>query len=82
MSPEPDPNSVPDANQPMGRIIARTTLLVISIALLFPNLFNAFAGGAWSRMVLAWGVWRWVAWGVCFAAMTLVRFMGGPKRVG
>jgi hypothetical protein len=62
------------------RVVVRTMLLATAIALLFPAALDGLARGAWARMVLALGAWRWVAWGACFAAMTLMRFAGGPKR--
>jgi hypothetical protein len=80
MSSEPDPNTVPDANAPVVRTILRTVLLAVSIVLLFPNLLGGIAGGAWPRLVLGMGVWKWVAWAACFVALGIARFSGGPKR--
>lgn len=80
MSPGPDPNSVPDAGVPMARTILRLVLLVLSIALLFPNLFQGFADGAWPKLVLSMGAWKWVAWAACFIGLGIARFSGGPKR--
>jgi hypothetical protein len=28
------------------------------------------------------GVWKWVAWAVCFVGLGIARFSGGPKRGG
>lgn len=80
MSPEPDPGSVPDAGIPITRTIVRTVLLVLSIALLFPNFFQGFGGGAWPRLVQLMGLWKWVAWAACFVGLGIARFSGGPKR--
>jgi hypothetical protein len=51
---------------------------VISVVLLFPSLLDRLTNGAWPRLVLAMGEWKWAAWGICFAGMALMRFAGGP----
>ena len=62
------------------RLVARTTLLAVSVALLFPMLLDRLTNGAWPRFVLGLGELKWAAWGACFLGMVLMRFSGGPKR--
>ena len=62
------------------RFVVRTALLAVSIAFLFPAVLDGPTQGAWPRIVEAMGPWRWAAWAACFAAMTLMRFAGGPPR--
>ena len=68
-----DPNLYP-------RLVARTTLLAVSVAFLFPMLLDRLTNGAWPRFVLGLGEWKWAAWGACFLGMVLMRFAGGPRR--
>ena len=63
-----------------ARLITRTTLLVLSVVLLFPATLDGLTHGAWPRLVLTMGMWKWAAWAACFVGMTLMRFAGGPKR--
>ena len=74
------PTGADDDRDLYTRIIVRTVFLAITLALLFPALLDRVTHGAWPRFVLGLGTWRWVAWGACFVAMTLMRFAGGPKR--
>lgn len=62
------------------RLVTRTTLLVLSVVLLFPATLDGLTRGAWPRLVAAMGMWKWAAWAACFVGMTLMRFAGGPKR--
>jgi hypothetical protein len=62
------------------RLVVRTTLLVLSVVLLFPAALDGLTHGAWPRLVSAMGMWKWAAWAACFVGMTLMRFAGGPKR--
>ncbi len=78
MTGTPEPADDPRASIP--RFVARTVLLFVSIALLFPNLLDRFTAGAWARWVNSLGAGRWAAWGACFVAMMVLRFAGGPKR--
>jgi hypothetical protein len=71
--PDPDPNLY-------FRLVARTTLLVISIALLFPAALDGLTHGEWPRLMASLGALRWLAWGACFVAMAMMRFAGGPRR--
>ena len=63
-----------------AHMLARTGLLALALVLLFPQLLGPATGGAWPRLVLALGAWRWVAWAACFVAMTLLRFTHLPRR--
>jgi hypothetical protein len=65
---------------PVVWLALRTVLLALSIVILFPRLLDPLTQGAWSRLLLSMGEWRWAAWGACFVAMMVVRFVGAPKR--
>jgi len=64
----------------VSRFLVRTGLLVLSLALLFPEALSRPTHGAWPRMVLGLGVGRWVLWGVAFVTLGITRLSGGPKR--
>ncbi len=74
------PGPAPSEPPILGRFVLRTSLLIASLALLFPNLLRGVANGAWPRLVDAMGAWRWAAWGACFVALAITRFSGGPRR--
>ena len=73
------PTSPPPRLAP-AHMLARTALLLASLALLFPQLLDVPTHSAWSRFVLGLGTWRWVTWGACFVAMVVLRFSNLPKR--
>jgi hypothetical protein len=79
-----EPNGPPDDSDQdpnlYFRLIARTSLLAISFALLFPGALDGLTHGAWPRLMASLGSWRWLAWGLCFVAMAMMRFAGGPRR--
>ncbi len=70
----------PPPRQAPVHMLARTALLVLAIALLFPRLLGWATHGAWPAFVLGLGMYRWAAWGACFIAMTLLRFSNLPRR--
>jgi hypothetical protein len=76
----PAPAGSDDVRPLVTRIVVRTTLLAISVVLLFPAAFTWVAGGSLTRLLLDMGDWRWGAWAACFVAITLTRFADGPKR--
>ena len=79
-------SGMPEAPDPARRevsipaFILRTMLLVVAVLLLFPAALDGLTHGAWPRFVDGLGTIKWIAWGVIFVAMTLLRFAGGPKR--
>ena len=82
MNDDPAPTESGDDPNLYVRLGVRTALLVITVLLLFPAALDGLTHGEWPRLMAAMGSWRWIAWGVCFVLMALMRFAGGPKRGG